>query len=59
VIFLCSADAFIVVATEKIATAVDPIITLPIMVLFPSMRKRTPAFEFELSSFDAVARVRR
>jgi hypothetical protein len=35
VIFFCSADALIVVATETIATAANPMIILPIMVLIP------------------------
>jgi hypothetical protein len=43
VIFLfCSADALIVVATETIATAANPIIILPIMVLIPC-QDSTPA----------------
>ena len=58
-LFFCSADALIVVATETIATAANPIIVLPIMVLIPVSGHNTPAISnMKLNSSDTVARVR-
>jgi hypothetical protein len=57
VIFFCSADALIVVATETIATAANPMIILPIMVLIPISIAPQP-LTLKLNRSDTVARVR-
>jgi hypothetical protein len=58
VIFFCWADALIVVATETIATAANPTIILPIMVLVPVSGHAPQPLNTKLNSSNAVARVR-